>query len=40
LVSLEKNIGGNRIIMEKKLIIKKVKKKGKTLKKVSILDNI
>jgi hypothetical protein len=39
-VSSEKNIKDNRIIIEKKLIVKGAKKRGKALKEISILDNV
>jgi hypothetical protein len=39
LISLEKNIKNNRITIKEKLIIKGIKKKGKVLKEISILDN-
>jgi hypothetical protein len=38
--SSEKNIKDNKIVIKEKLIIKGIKKKGKALKKVNILDNI
>jgi hypothetical protein len=36
---LKKNIKNNKIIIKEKSIIKGAKKKGKTLKKINILDN-
>jgi hypothetical protein len=38
LASSEKNIKGDRTVMEEKLIVKGAKKRGKALKKVNILD--
>jgi hypothetical protein len=38
-VDSEKNIGGNGIAMEEKLVVEGAKKRGKALKGVSILDN-
>jgi hypothetical protein len=40
LIDLEKNIKDNKIVIEKKLIIKGAKKRGKVLKEVNILNNI
>jgi hypothetical protein len=39
LISSEKNIKDNKIIIKKKLIIKRIKKKEKTLKEINILNN-
>jgi hypothetical protein len=36
---LEKNIKDNKIIIKEKLIVKRVKKKGKALKEINILNN-
>jgi hypothetical protein len=37
--SSEKNIKGDRIAIKEKLMIKGIKKRGKTLKRINILDN-
>jgi hypothetical protein len=39
LISSEKNIKDNKIIIKEKLIVKRVKKKRKALKGINILDN-